>query len=64
MASTYPIEVVQAERWLQANKKLTGDQLEAAVAKQDWDDSIKSLAGDAERAGHDEFEARLDAKAR
>ena len=43
MASTYPIEVVQAERWLEANKKLKGDQLEAAVAKQDWDDSIKSL---------------------
>ena len=43
MASTYPLEVVSAERWLAANKKLTGDQLEAAVAKQDWDDSIKSL---------------------
>jgi hypothetical protein len=43
MASTFPLEVVQAERWLQANKKLTGDQVEAAVAKQDWDDSIKSL---------------------
>lgn len=43
MASTFPLEVVHAERWLQANKKLTGDQLEDAVAKQDWDDSIKSL---------------------
>ena len=43
MASTYPIEVVQAERWLEANKKLKGEQLEAAVAKQDWDDSVKSL---------------------
>jgi Protein of unknown function (DUF3300)/Chaperone of endosialidase len=43
MASTYPLEVVSAERWLKANKKLTGDELEAAVAKQDWDDSIKSL---------------------
>ena len=43
MASTYPIEVVQAERWLEANEKLKGEQLEAAVAKQDWDDSVKSL---------------------
>ena len=43
MASTFPLEVVQAERWLKANKKLTGDQLEAAVAQQDWDDSITSL---------------------
>ncbi len=43
MASTYPLEVVHAERWLEANKKLSGEQLEVAVAKQDWDDSIKSL---------------------
>jgi hypothetical protein len=43
MASTFPLEVVQAARWLEANKKLSGDQLEAAVAKQDWEDSIKSL---------------------
>ena len=43
MAATYPLEVVRAERWLQANKKLTGDKLEAAVDEQPWDDSIKSL---------------------
>jgi len=43
MASTFPLEVVHAERWLKANKKLTGDRLEDAVAKQEWDDSIKSL---------------------
>lgn len=43
MASTYPLEIVQAERWLAANK-LKGDQLKAAVDKQAWDDSIKSLA--------------------
>ncbi|MGB6653960.1 MAG: DUF3300 domain-containing protein [Xanthobacteraceae bacterium] len=43
MASTFPLEVVHAERWLKANKKLTGSQLETAVAQQDWDDSITSL---------------------
>ncbi len=43
MASTYPLEVVQAERWASANKDLKGDALKAAVDKQDWDDSIKSL---------------------
>ena len=43
MASAYPLEVVQAARWLQANKDLKGDQLKAAVDKQSWDESIKSL---------------------
>ena len=44
MASTYPLEVVQADRWATANKALKGDQLKAAVDKQSWDDSVKSLA--------------------
>jgi len=43
MASTYPLEVVQAERWLNGNKSLKGDQLKDAVDKQPWDDSVKSL---------------------
>jgi hypothetical protein len=43
MASTYPLEVVQAERWVEANKKLKGDALKSAVDKQGWDDSVKSL---------------------
>ncbi len=43
MASTYPLEVVQAERWVEANKKLKGDELKSAVDKQGWDDSVKSL---------------------
>ena len=43
MASTYPLEVVEADRWAQANKNLQGDALKAAVDKQSWDDSIKSL---------------------
>ena len=43
MASAYPLDIVQAERWLQSHKNLKGDKLKAAVAKEDWDDSIKSL---------------------
>ncbi len=43
MASTYPLEVVQADRWATANKALKGDQLKAAVDKQSWDESVKSL---------------------
>ncbi len=43
MASSYPLDVVEAERWLQNNKNLKDDALKAAADKQDWDDSIKAL---------------------
>ena len=43
MASTYPLEVVQAERWAKQNKSLKGDALKAALEKQTWDDSVKAL---------------------
>jgi hypothetical protein len=43
IASTYPLEVVEAERWVNRNKNLTADQLREAVEKQSWDDSVKSL---------------------
>ena len=43
MASTYPLEIVQEDRFAKANKKLKGDKLEEALAKQDWDASIKEL---------------------
>ena len=43
MASTYPLEVVQADRWLTANKNLKEDQFKAAVDKQPWDGSVKAL---------------------
>src|SRR5215467_3538397 len=43
MASTYPLEVVQADRWATENKNLKGDQLKTAAEKQSWDDSIKAL---------------------
>src|SRR5499427_2745929 len=43
MASTYPLEVIEAERWVTANKNLKDDALKEAVCKQSWDDSVKSL---------------------
>lgn len=43
MASTYPLEVVEADRWAKANKQLKGDALKAALEKQKWEDSVKSL---------------------
>src|SRR5258705_8646349 len=43
-ASTYPLEAVQADRWVKENKNLKGDALKAAVDKQAWDDSVKALA--------------------
>src|SRR3954453_20084079 len=44
MASTYPLEVVQADRWVKENKKLKGDALKGEVDKQAWDESVKSLS--------------------
>src|SRR5215510_6879798 len=43
IASTYPLEIVQADRWAKSNKALKGDALTGAAAKQSWDDSVKSL---------------------
>jgi hypothetical protein len=44
MAATYPLEVVQAERWAKANRNLRGDQLNDALDQKDWDPSVKALA--------------------
>ena len=43
MASTYPLEVVEAARWSQANSGMTGQALEDAMQKQSWDPSVKAL---------------------
>ncbi len=44
MASTYPLEVVEAERWVKANPGLKDKALEDALQQQKWDPSVKSLA--------------------
>ena len=43
MASTYPLEVVQAEKWGRENSNLKGDELAAALEGRSWDPSVKSL---------------------
>jgi len=43
MASTYPLEVVQAARWSKANPKLDGDAAVKKVEGESWDVSVKSL---------------------
>src|SRR6188768_2031310 len=43
MASTYPLEIVEADRYAKAHKDLKGDALAADLEKQDWDPSVKSL---------------------
>jgi hypothetical protein len=44
MASTYPLEVVQAARFVKANPTLTGAALDDALQNQTWDPSVLSLA--------------------
>src|SRR6267142_4869218 len=43
-ASTYPAEVVEADRWLQQHPGLKGAPLAEAVDSQPWDDSVKAVA--------------------
>ncbi len=42
-ASTYPAQVVEADRWLQDHPDLKGQQLGDEVDKQPWDPSVKAL---------------------
>jgi len=43
IASTYPLEVVHAERWARQHKDMKGDALAKALDAQPWDPSVKSL---------------------
>jgi hypothetical protein len=43
MASTYPLEIVSADRWAKQNKDMKGDPLAKALEAQPWDPSVKSL---------------------
>jgi hypothetical protein len=43
MASTFPLEVVQADRFAKQNANLKGDALTKALESQNWDASVKSL---------------------
>src|SRR6187397_342351 len=43
-ASTYPLEIIQLQQWLQKNPGLKDKALADAVSKQPWDASIQSMA--------------------
>ncbi len=43
IASTYPLEVVQAARWVKANSALSAEQAVRAVEDKTWDPSVKAL---------------------
>ena len=58
MASTYPLEVVQAARWSRANRSLKGEQAVKAVEGMDWDPSVKSLVAFPEVLG--QMDEKLD----
>ncbi|MGB8479488.1 MAG: DUF3300 domain-containing protein [Acidobacteriaceae bacterium] len=42
-ASTYPTQVVEADRWLQSQGNMPPEQLAAAANQQNWDPSVKAL---------------------
>jgi hypothetical protein len=43
-ASTYPLEIIQLQQWLEKNKNLNDKALADAVAKQSWDPSVQAMA--------------------
>ncbi len=44
VASTYPLEIIQLQQWLDKNKGLKDKALADAAKKQDWDPSVQALA--------------------
>ncbi len=43
MGACYPLEIVQAERWRRTNPDVKGPELEQAMQRQSWDESVKAL---------------------
>ncbi|MEN8176693.1 MAG: DUF3300 domain-containing protein, partial [Pseudomonadota bacterium] len=43
MASTYPLDVVQAARWMGEHGDLEGEDLEKAAGQERWDPSVQAL---------------------
>jgi hypothetical protein len=42
-ASTYPLEIIEAQQWLQQNRNLQGQSLIEAAQQQNWDPSVQVL---------------------
>ena len=64
MASTYPLEIVSAERWVKANPSLKGKALEDALQNQPLGSGRQVAGGVPAGSDDDEREARLDTEAR
>jgi len=43
VATTYPLEIVEASQWLQRNPNIRGAALTQAASNQDWDPSVQAL---------------------
>ena len=43
-ASTYPLEIIQLQQWLEKHKGLKDKALADAVAKESWDPSVQAMA--------------------
>jgi len=43
LAGSYPTQIVEADRWMEQNSNLKGEDLAEAVDKQQWDESVKAL---------------------
>lgn len=43
IASTYPIEVVEAERWVSKNSTLSAERMSKKLENKDWEPSVKAL---------------------
>ena len=44
VASSYPLEIVEANQWLEQNRNLSGQALVDAARQQPWDPSVQALA--------------------
>jgi len=44
VASTYPLEIIQLQQWLEKNKNLHDKALVNEISKQPWDPSIQAMA--------------------
>ncbi|MBU2980062.1 DUF3300 domain-containing protein, partial [Alteromonas sp. C1M14] len=43
IASTYPLDIVAADRWRQKNSELSDDEIDSKTASVSWDPSVKAL---------------------
>ena len=43
MAATYPIEVIEADRWVRKNPELKDQALDEALLEKNWDPSVKAV---------------------